>query len=84
MRSKILDELSYSDQTNEKSLPIRSFFPETWLWELVPIRYASSDKKQFYSDLFVATMVILKLLGNSRTASRNGSVVLHAFLQQMA
>ncbi|KAJ8928546.1 hypothetical protein NQ314_018884 [Rhamnusium bicolor] len=27
----------YDDQNEEKSVSIRSYFPETWLWELVPV-----------------------------------------------
>jgi hypothetical protein len=31
----------YDIQNEEKITPIRSFFPETWLWELVPVRSAA-------------------------------------------
>lgn len=45
MLRKISGELSYSDHNNENIAPVRNFFPETWLWELIPVRYNQTDNE---------------------------------------
>lgn len=85
MRSEISDELSYSDHTNDKAVSIRDFFPETWLWELIPIRYIEKKCKSIalIHALLTVRMDTPKLQEKFRIPLPAGSAALYAFRQQM-
>lgn len=33
----LIEEIDYMDQLSDQTATVRSYFPETWLWELVPV-----------------------------------------------
>ncbi|CAH0550920.1 unnamed protein product [Brassicogethes aeneus] len=53
----IPENTKYDDQNEEKGLPIRSFFPETWLWDLVKVEKGVTKELERFLPHSITTWV---------------------------